>query len=81
MEKTNHCKTGGYLSRCTLTETKERYKCKFFKKASNFALNPNQCRFYRPDYDEHCDNVDAQMDAEKPEVKEEKPVADTDLSY
>lgn len=63
MEKPNYCKTIDGLSRCTLTDVKEQYKCQFFIKASKSALNPEQCSHYRPDLGDHCDNHEAQMAA------------------
>jgi len=81
MEKTNYCKIVDCLSRCTLIDTKEQYKCKFFIKASKSALNSNQCRAYRPDYNNHCDNTNAQMDAIKPATKDNDKIEPIDFSY
>jgi hypothetical protein len=59
---------------------KEHYKCQFFKKASKYAKYPEQCRYYRSDYNDHCDNIKAQMDAVKVITKEEEKPK-TDFSY
>lgn len=80
MEKTNYCKMGNYLSKCTLTDPKEQYKCLFFIKASKSALNPEQCGHYRPDYDDHCDNISAQTNAIETVVKKEEETK-LDFSY
>lgn len=82
MDKTNYCKMIDCLSRCMLIDVKEQYKCKFFVKASKSSLNPDQCRHYRSDFDNHCDSVKAQMDvvSETNKTKEDadKPI---DFSY
>jgi homoserine kinase len=68
------------LSRCTLTDIKEQYKCKFFVKASKSALNQEQCSHYRSDFDNHCDNVNAQMAAAGEIMTKEKDIK-PDFSY
>lgn len=80
MGKTNFCKTIDGLSRCTLENTKDQYTCLFFIKASQSAKNPSHCRYHRDEeYDNHCDNVNAQMDTEKASpVKED---IRSDFSY
>ena len=79
MEKTNYCKMIDCLSRCTLVDVKEQYKCGFFVKASQSARDPNQCSHYRPDLNNHCDNTKAQMNAVNLAVKKED--IPTDFSY
>jgi len=80
MEKTNFCKTVDNLARCTLENVKDQYTCKFFIKASKSARDPKQCRYYRQDLGDHCDNIKAQMHAEKVITKEEEKPK-TDFSY
>jgi len=79
MEKTNFCKRENGFSKCTLENIKDQYTCRFFIKASQSAKDPAKCRYYRTEYDNHCDNPNAQMDFEKIVVKKEdiKP----DFSY
>ena len=83
MEKTNFCKMGDCMSKCTLTEIKEQYKCLFFIKASESAIDPNRCRYYRPELDNHCDNPAAQADSVNVVVKEKEPDTESaaDFSY
>jgi len=76
MDRTNFCKMGDCMSVCTLIDTKEQYKCKFFIKASKSAIDPDRCRHYRPELSSHCDNPSAQADAVNVIAEEEKPEAD-----
>jgi len=81
MEKTNFCKRENGFSKCTLENIKDQYTCRFFIKASKSALYPENCRYYRPEYDDnHCDNPNAQKDAEKSVVKKDEKTP-TDFSY